>query len=339
MEALLRDIKYGVRLLLQNPGVTIIAVLSLALGIGANTAMFSWANALILTPIRVADADSLVRVYTTHPGGFDEGSLSWPDFEDLRRDNDVFADMAAFAPGFVSFTEGEGTERIGASLVSGNYFEFLHVEPGSGRWFRADEDEVPGRDAVVVISNGFWKRRYASDPGVVGRTITLNGQPFTVVGVAAEGFRLAAEANLANQQIQLSRLVLEKPREQGESGHLRATGTVDLKTRQYSVSATSEDLSLENLTLPGNILLKSSLDFAAQGTGTIGNPSLALSVQARDLMLDNRPFGEHLGLQTLGHHDAHGLFLLVHEHDRANLRTHKAQGMVCDALQYLSQVQ
>jgi len=253
MEALLRDIKYGVRLLLQNPGVTAIAVLSLALGIGANTAMFSWANALILTPVRVAEPDSLVRVYTTHPGGFDEGSLSWPDFQDLRQTNDVFTDMAAFAPGFVSFTEGDATERIGASLVSGNYFEFLRVEPGSGRWFRADEDEVPGRDAVAVISNGFWKRRYASDPGVVGRAMTLNGHPFTVVGVAPEGFRLAAidlavdvwVPSMMQQQIQPGSNLLESRGNRSVQGLGRLGPGTTLETAQANTSAVAAQLAVE----------------------------------------------------------------------------------------------
>ena len=253
MEALLRDIKYGARLLLQNPGVTTIAVLSLALGIGANTAMFSWANALILAPIRVAEPDSLVRVYTTHPGGFDEGSLSWPDFRDLQQSNDVFTGMAAFAPGFVGLTEGDSNERIGASLVSGNYFEFLRASPGAGRWFRADEDEVPGRDAVAVISNGFWKRRYASDPGVVGRTITLNGQPFTVVGVAAEGFRLAAidlavdvwVPSMMQQQIQPGSNLLESRgfRSVQALGRLRPGTT--LQAAQANTSAIAARLAAE----------------------------------------------------------------------------------------------
>ncbi len=253
MEALLRDIKYGARLLLQNPGVTTIAVLSLALGIGANTAMFSWANALILAPIRVAEPDSLVRLYTTHPGGFDEGSLSWPDFRDLQQSNDVFTGMAAFAPGFVGLTEGDSNERIGASLVSGNYFEFLRASPGAGRWFRADEDEVPGRDAVAVISNGFWKRRYASDPGVVGRTITLNGQPFTVVGVASEGFRLAAidlavdvwVPSMMQQQIQPGSNLLESRgfRSVQALGRLRPGTT--LQAAQANTSAIAARLAAE----------------------------------------------------------------------------------------------
>ncbi len=253
MEALLRDIKYGVRLLLHNPGVTTIAVLSLALGIGANTAMFSWANALILTPVRVAEPDSLMRVYTTHPGGFDEGSLSWPDFRDLQQNNDVFSDMAAFAPGFVSLTERESTERIGGSLVSGNYFEFLGAEPGSGRWFRADEDEVPGRDAVTVISDGFWKRRYASDPGVIGRTITLNGRSFTVVGVAAPGFRLAAidlavdvwVPSMMQQQIQPGYNLLEARGARSVQGLARLRPGTTLEAAQANTSAIAAQLAAE----------------------------------------------------------------------------------------------
>ena len=192
MEDFRNDLRYAVRTLLQNPAVTAVAVLSLALGIGANTAMFSWANALVLRPVMVDEPETLVRAYTTHPGGFDEGSLSWPDFFDFRDANEVFTDMAAFRPLPVSFTEGENTERIAINLVSGNFFDFLRVQPAAGRWFRPGEDEVPGRDAVVVLSHGFWQRRFGADPALVGGDIRFNTHPFTVVGIAPENFRLAA---------------------------------------------------------------------------------------------------------------------------------------------------
>jgi putative ABC transport system permease protein len=189
MEDLLKDVRYGARLLLRNPGFSAIAILSLALGIGANTAIFSVVQQLLASPFPVEQPQQLVSVFTTdrrNPGNL---PMSHLNFKDLRAQNTAFSDMAAVAFTQVNYLgEGGAAEQLAVQVVSASYFDVLGAKPALGRSFRADEDAAPGSGPVAVISYGLWDRRFGKDASIVGKTLSLNRQPFTVVGVAGEGF-------------------------------------------------------------------------------------------------------------------------------------------------------
>jgi macrolide transport system ATP-binding/permease protein len=184
---LLHDLRYGIRMLVKSPGFSLVALLSLALGIGANTAIFSLVNAVLLRPLPVADVASLVSISTTdqrNPGNL---PLSHLNFKDLRSGNTVFTDMAAFTFSQVNYSAQSGSsEQVPAQVVSGNYFSLLGTQPALGRTFLPDEDARA--TPVAVVSHGFWERSLGSDPAVVGKTIVLNRTPFTVIGVAPKTF-------------------------------------------------------------------------------------------------------------------------------------------------------
>jgi macrolide transport system ATP-binding/permease protein len=189
METLLKDVKYGARLLVRNPGFAAVAVLSLALGIGANTAIFSVVQQLVASPFPVEHPERLVALFTTdrrNPGNLPTSHLN---FKDIRDQNTTFSHTAAFAFTQVNYLgEGGASQQVLTQVVTGNYFEALGVRFALGRGFRADEDQAPGSGPVAVISHGFWERQFGADPGVVGRTLSLNRHGFTIIGVAPRGF-------------------------------------------------------------------------------------------------------------------------------------------------------
>ncbi len=193
LTGLLQDLRSGARLLARNPGFTLIAVISLAVGIGANTATFSFADALLLRPLPVSQPNEVVTVGSMNvaTGGTDLLRASYRDYVDLRDASASFAGgLAAFediAVQFLAAPEAAPEIRT-ATLVSGNFFSVMGVQPALGRAFRPDEDEVPGRDAVAVLSYRFWERELAADPEVLGRRVRLNGIELTVIGVAPERF-------------------------------------------------------------------------------------------------------------------------------------------------------
>jgi putative ABC transport system permease protein len=184
------DVRYAIRSLRRTPGLTAFVVLTLALGIGMTTTPFSMVDALIFRPYPVPDPGRLVTlVSTSHDDAFDLFSYrEYLDIRDTTKSYDgVLASGGLSAVGFSA--GGKEMPRVkGGMLVSGNYFDVLGVRPQLGRAFRADEDQVAGRDAVVVLGPDFWKHELASDPSVVGRTVRLNGTDFTVIGVAPESF-------------------------------------------------------------------------------------------------------------------------------------------------------
>jgi predicted permease len=194
MDRLWQDIRYGFRSLRRSPALTATAVLSLALGVGANTTMFTLMNTLFLNPLPVARPSELVAVFTLdskNPTRF--GNLlpvSYPNLADFRAQNDVLTDLAGYsAPLPLSLSTDGAPERVFAQLVTGNYFDVLGLTPSAGRFFVRDEDRTPGTHPVAVIGHGFWQRRFGGNLDVVGQTITLNRQAFTIVGVAPEGFK------------------------------------------------------------------------------------------------------------------------------------------------------
>ena len=185
--ALWQDLRYGARMLLKSPGFTAVAALSLALGIGANTAIFSLVDKVMIRRLPVEDSDRLVVVSVDSGRGL--GTVfTYPDFADYRARNEVFEGLICYAQRALTLNEGGQAERIQGTIVSGNYFTALRVRPAPGRGFLPEEDKTRGSHPVVVISFGLWQRRFGADPGLVGKAVNLNGVNFTVVGIAPPEF-------------------------------------------------------------------------------------------------------------------------------------------------------
>lgn len=181
------DLRVGARLLARSPGFTAAAALSLALGIGASTTIFSLLDAALLRPLPGRDPGRLATVYTSDSSGPLYSASSYPDYLDFRERNTVFEGLAAHTVLPALLTSGGESERVITSQVSGNLFSVLGLTAAFGRTILPAEEE-PGRHPVVVLSETYWRRRFAADPGVVGRSVALNGQPFTVVGIGPQGF-------------------------------------------------------------------------------------------------------------------------------------------------------
>lgn len=197
MDSIIKDIRYGVRGLLKRPGFTVIALVALALGIGANTAIFSLVNAVILRPLPFPDPDRLVWVNGSLRTLSNTASVSPPDFLDYRSQNKTFEQFAAsgFAALPVNFTGSGEPERLMASAVTGNYFDLFGVAPAIGRGFTL-ENEKPGADQVTVLSHAFWQKRFAGDADIVGKTITLDSKSYQILGVMPAGVSFPQAAEL-----------------------------------------------------------------------------------------------------------------------------------------------
>ncbi|HYO16407.1 MAG TPA: ABC transporter permease [Thermoanaerobaculia bacterium] len=190
MEAFIQDLRFATRLIVKHPGFTAIAVLCLALGIGANCAIFSLIDAVLLRPLPYNDPDRIVMVWNQQlQRDLPRLWVSEPEFFDYQARNEVFSDTAGyFYPVSQVLSGQDEPERLKVAIVSGRFFPLLGVAPVVGRTFGPEED-VPGNEAVVVLSHGFWQRRFAGDPGVVGKRLTLSGNDFTVLGVMPADFR------------------------------------------------------------------------------------------------------------------------------------------------------
>jgi predicted permease len=188
MTGVLTDLRFALRGLIKNRGFAIVAILSLALGIGANTTIFTLIRALFLRPLPVRDPGALVAVFTTDAATPGLLLASYPNYRDYRDHNTVFSNLLLYSPVAVSLTGRGEPKMLMAHLVTGNYFDTLGVQPALGRSFLAAEDGAPGGPGVAVISYPLWQRLYAGDPAVLGRVIELNGRPYAIVGVAPDGF-------------------------------------------------------------------------------------------------------------------------------------------------------
>jgi predicted permease len=186
MQTLWQDKRYGLRMLGKNPGFTAVVILTLAPGIGANTALFSIVKGVLLNPLPFEQPDRLTALYTRTPE-FTRSSISYPNFLDWRRDNHSFSAVAAFRGENFNLS-GVGDAQCVSANISAEFFPILGVKPSIGRFFSEQEDQV-GAAPVAIISDGLWKRKFASSPDVVGKSLNLNGSLYTIVGVIPPHFR------------------------------------------------------------------------------------------------------------------------------------------------------
>ena len=216
MDSLWQDLRYAVRLFARSPGVTATAVLALALGIGANSAIFSLVNGVLLRPLPgVQDADQVVTLEPAQNGRA-QYSFGYPDYVDYRDHNSSFAGLAAHCGTPLSFNNG-APERLRGDLVTGNYFSVLGVIPAAGRMIAPEDDDQPGAHAVAVLSYGFWLRAFGGDAEAVGRGIKLNGYDFTIVGVASRDFRGTETGGSYDVWIPIKMQVQAMPRTMGRN--------------------------------------------------------------------------------------------------------------------------
>jgi putative ABC transport system permease protein len=190
VEDLVRDLRYGLRTLRKNPGFTAMALVSLALGIGANTAIFSLVNTVLLRPLPIEKPERLVSLnYGSEKDGGAGPTVSYLNYRDLRDRNTVLDGLISYRMAPVSLSHDGINERAWGYLASGNYFEVLGVKPALGRLLTAEDDKAEGAHPVMVISYDCWQKRFAGDPQVVGRSVTVNARSFTIIGVAPPGFQ------------------------------------------------------------------------------------------------------------------------------------------------------
>ena len=185
---MLADLRYAIRQLIRRPVFTIVALLTMALGVGANSAIFSIVNAVLLRPLPVESPEELVDIYTLDGDETFMNPHDYPDYVAIREDREAFVDVAAYAADFLSMTVGTGTEVLFSETVSANYFQVLGVPAAHGRALQDGVDDVPG-SSVAVISDALWRKHFGADPSIAGQTITLRGRPFEVIGVAPDWFR------------------------------------------------------------------------------------------------------------------------------------------------------
>lgn len=188
LERLMQDARYALRVLRKSPGFTIVAVLSLALGIGTNTAIFTLLNALLMRPLAVSEPDQLVSLVRANLRAPAMTSFPYPLFRDLRDHSDVLTGVICGTSISPNLTVKGVSERVTGEMVSGNFFEALGIQPLAGRLFRLEDETTSGAGRVVVLSHGFWQRRFGSDPSIIGATLYLNTIPLTVIGISPPSF-------------------------------------------------------------------------------------------------------------------------------------------------------
>src|SRR5215468_2064240 len=181
MQTLWQDMRYGARMLLKQPGFTLIALLTISLGVGANTAIFSVINAVLLRPLPYPESERLA-LYNERSPQMDGMSISWPNYADWRAQQRVFEEMAVFNRGDYNLTGVGEPERIQAGQVTASLFTTLRAHAALGRVFTADEDK-PGGPPVVVLSYGLWQRRFGGQASILNEPIQLNGKSYTVIGI------------------------------------------------------------------------------------------------------------------------------------------------------------
>ena len=224
LESFLQDIRFGLRLLWRSPGFTAVAIITLALGIGANTAIFSVINAVLLRPLPFPQPERLVIVFDTLPGVSDANGISYPNFRDLQTSNQVFDQMGAFQEHGVTLTGSGEARLVPAAVVTSGLFGVLKAQPIAGRTWTADEDR-PESSPVVVLGEGLWRQHFGADPSLVGRTISIDGTAFTVIGIMPASFQFPYQQPRIQLWIPLVRSSLFAGLLEGRGGHyLRIVG-------------------------------------------------------------------------------------------------------------------
>lgn len=188
LERFLQDLRYGFRMLVKSPGFTTIAILTLALGIGANTALFSVVNGVLLNPLPYPQPEQLVTLHESKPN-FEKGSISYPNFRDWQKENRTFSALAVYRGYSFSLTRRGAAEQVRGEFVTSDFFPLLGVNAVIGRTFGPREDEV-GAGPVAMISAGFWKSKFGASADVLGKSITLDGKDYTIIGVIPQSFDL-----------------------------------------------------------------------------------------------------------------------------------------------------
>jgi putative ABC transport system permease protein len=239
---LLTDMRFGIRQLLKTPGFTVVAILTLAFGVGATTAIFSVVNGVLLRPLPYPEPERLVQVLEIVPQ-YGRFAVAPANFLDWRQQNTVFERISAYAGGNDTYIGPEGPERVPMTSVSHDIFELLHVSPILGRSFRAEED-APQQDNVIVISHGMWQRRFGGDPAVLGRSISLSGAPVTIVGVMPAGFFYP------NRQTEFWRPIAFNPATASRGGHYigviaRMKDGVSLEQARAEMKTIAERLAVQ----------------------------------------------------------------------------------------------
>ena len=246
MNTLLQDIRYGLRMLLKNKGFTAVAILALGLGIGANTAIFSLVNGVLLRPLPFPDAERIIYFEGKNPqAGITESNISYLDFTDWSQQTDLFASTAAYWTGGVNLgADGAEPERVPRAGVTIGFFSVLGVQPVLGRAFVPEDDKpasfIGGRGIVAIISHGLWKRRFGSDPAIVGKQVQMSARSLTVIGVMPPGFEYPEQTLIwVPSSVNLS----EEPRDnRAWSAIARLNPGIDLKQAQTRVSAINAQL-------------------------------------------------------------------------------------------------
>jgi predicted permease len=244
IEDLWHDLRYGARRLRKNPGFTVVAVLTLSLGIGANTAIFSVVNSVLLRPLPFSQPDRLAVIWNkgVQAAGGDRTPLAVADLLDLRSQNQSFQSVDAFQGAFYNYSAGESPERIRGARVTANFFTTLGAQAALGRTFHPDEERT-GAERVVVLSHRFWVSRLAANPEIIGRALNLSGRSFTIVGVMPDAF------DFPTREVQLwTALQLEPPARRGPyflSGIARLKDGVGIEQARAESRSMSSTLSKE----------------------------------------------------------------------------------------------
>jgi putative ABC transport system permease protein len=242
MNTLLQDIRYGIRMLLKYKGFAAVAVIALGLGVGANTAIFSLVNGVLLRPLPFPDAERISYFEGRNPTqGITDSNISFPDFTDWSQQTDLFASSAAFWTGNANLgADGAEPERVPRAGVTSGFFSVLGVQPVLGRAF-VPEDDKPETITVAIISHGLWKRRFGSDPNIVGKQIQISARPITVIGVMPSGFEFPEQTQIwVPSAVKIS----DEPRDNRSwSAIARLNAGIDLKQAQIRISAINAQLA------------------------------------------------------------------------------------------------
>lgn len=277
-ETLAQDLRYAQRMLVKSPGFTLVTVLTLALGIGANTAIFSLINSVILGSLPVRQPGELVVIKYSDPlSGRLEGDFSYPMYQAMRDGNTVFSGVLTRSGVDFNVTYAGQSEWSYGELVSGNYFETLGVQPFLGRLISSDDDRLPGAHPVAVLSSRYWRSRFGSDPSIVGKQILLNGHPMTVIGVAPAGFYGAEVGSDPDIRVPMMMATVFKPVPANRMQSARHRWITVMARRKPEVGVAQAEAALD--TLYRQVL---SAELEAEGSGVSAHEKqLALASRIR----------------------------------------------------------